>query len=241
MRKLLQVPTLSMPRRQGGAAQPGDVGGPVFEEPWQAHGFAIVMSLYQDGKYSWAEWDDYLGHEIQSPGHFGAPGDVPGDAAAEDEPEDAANQVPANYNRWIASCEEDGAKYYHHWLAAAEKLLDAKGIVGKAELDARVAAFAKAERDGPRFKAGERVVVARDVPLAGHTHLPLYLRGNEGAVERDLGLFHFPEAGDGGDAEIDTLQHVYSIRFQARDIWGADASATHSLNFNLWDYNLDAA
>ncbi len=224
-----------MPRRVGGAAQPRDIGGPVFEEPWQAHAFAVVMSLYQDGKYSWAEWDDYLGHEIQSPGHFGASGD----GAAEDDADDDPSAVPPNYNRWIASCEKDGAKYYHHWLAAAEKLLDAKGIVPKAELETRVAAFAKAEREGPRFKAGERVLVARDVPLAGHTHLPLYLRGNEGAVERDLGLFHFPVAGDG--AEIDTLQHVYSIRFQARDIWGADADAAHSLNFNLWDYNLEAA
>ena len=240
MRKLLQVPSLAMPGRRGGAAQPRDAGGPVFDAPWQAHGFAIVMSLYRDGKYSWAEWDDYLGHEIQSPDHFGAPTDD--GAAPAEETEEASDQ--ANYNRWIASCEADGANYYHHWLAACEKLLDAKGIVTRDELEARVATFAEAERAGPRFSAGERVTVL-DIPQAGHTHLPLYLRGKEGVVERDLGLFVFPEAGDGPEAgdskKNDTLQHVYSVRFEARDIWGPEASARHSLNFNLWNYNLDPA
>jgi nitrile hydratase len=226
-----------MPRRQGGAAQPGDIGGPVFEEPWQAHGFAMVMSLYRDGRYSWAEWDDYLGHEIQSPGHF----DGARDDTEKEERGPEPDAAPPNYNPWIASCEDDGAHYYRHWLTAAEKLLDAKGIVTKAELDARIAAFAKAEREGPRFKAGDRVLVSRDVPLAGHTHLPLYVRDKEGEVERDLGLFRFPDEGEDGGGDIDVLQHVYSVRFRARDLWGAEADARQSLNFNLWDYNLAPA
>lgn len=32
-----------------------------------------------------------------------------------------------------------GADYYHHWLAALTRLLDAKGIVGDAELEACIA------------------------------------------------------------------------------------------------------
>ncbi|MDP7343895.1 MAG: nitrile hydratase accessory protein, partial [Alphaproteobacteria bacterium] len=72
MRKILELPKLTVPRQQAGAALPRDAGEPVFEEPWQAHAFAVVMSLYQDGHYSWAEWDDYLGYRIQAPGHFGA-------------------------------------------------------------------------------------------------------------------------------------------------------------------------
>ncbi|MDP6175499.1 MAG: nitrile hydratase subunit beta, partial [Rhodospirillales bacterium] len=143
---------------------------------------------------------------------------------------------PPNYNPWIASCEEDGARYYHHWLAAAEKLLDAKGMVTKQELDTRVAAFAKAEAKGATYKEGDRVTVLRDVPLAGHTHLPMYLRGTDGTVITDLGLFRFPD--ESGTDGIDILQHLYSVRFMATDIWGEDADPAHSLNFNLWDYNL---
>lgn len=33
-----------------------------------------------------------------------------------------------------------GADYYHHWLGALTRLLAAKGIVGAAELEARIAA-----------------------------------------------------------------------------------------------------
>lgn len=221
-----------MPARQGGAAQPGDVGGPVFDAPWEAHAFAIVMSLYGDGHYDWAEWDDYLGHDIQSPGYFG------GVADDGTEPADEEDADRANYNRWIAACEADGAHYYRHWLTACEKLLDAKGIVTADELEDRVTAFAKAENAGPRFKVGDSVTVL-DIPQAGHTHLPLFIRAKVGLVERDLGLFIFPEAGDGGGQ--DTVQHVYSVRFEARDLWGAEASERHSLNFNIWDYNLDPA
>ena len=55
MRRLLGVPNLNMPEQRGGAAQPGDAQGAVFEEPWQAHAFAIVMCLYQNGHYTWPD------------------------------------------------------------------------------------------------------------------------------------------------------------------------------------------
>ncbi len=229
MRKLLEVPSLAVPERQGGAAQPRDLGGPVFEEAWQAHTFAIVMALYQDGRYSWAEWDDYLGYAIQAPGHF---------AWSEDD-ETAAGEAPdtmgANFNRWIAACEADGAHFYDLWRAAAEHLLSAKGIVAQEELEERVQALAKAEATAPRFEAGSPVLV-RDVDRVGHTHLPRYLRGKVGVVESDRGLLVFPEADHHDGAE--PLQHVYTVRFRARDVWGPEASERDSMHFNLWDYNL---
>jgi nitrile hydratase len=239
MRKMLAVPTLAVPEQQAGATLPRDASEPVFAEPWQAHAFAVVMSLYQEGHYNWAEWDDYLGYNIQAPGHFGdADGEIDGSEAGEGEPE----STRVNYNRFLAACERDGARFYHLWLAAAEQLLDARGLVPKAELEARIAAFEKVERDGPRFAADQRVLV-RDVKREGHTHLPLYLRGKTGVVESDRGLFVFPEAvGHGhGHDENDTLQHVYCVRFSTPDIWGAEATGRHSLNFNLWDYQLDPA
>lgn len=237
MRKTLAVPALALPGRQAGAALPRDAGEPVFAEPWQAHAFAVVMSLYQDGHYNWAEWDDYLGYHIQAPGHFGeaAGGDANGDAA---EPETSG----ANYSGFLAACEKDGARFYHLWLAAAEQLLDSKGMVPRAELEERIAAFAKAERAGPRFAAGRRVLV-REIKREGHTHLPLYLRGKTGEVAADRGLFVFPEAvGHGHDhGDHDALQHVYCVRFAASEIWGEEATAGHGLNFNLWDYQLQPA
>ena len=244
MRKMLSVPKLAVPAQQAGAALPRDRGDPVFDEPWQAHTFAMVMALYNDGHYNWAEWDDYLGYHIQAPGHFGGD-ETPADDAAE------ADTSGANYSRFLAECESDGANYYHLWQAAAEQLLDAMGLVPKAELEARIAAFAKAESEAPRFAAGQRVMV-REIKREGHTHLPLYLRGITGVVESDKGLFMFPEMvshghdhGHGHDHdhdhdhdENDILRHVYCISFAASDIWG---KGEHSVNFNLWDYQLQPA
>ena len=230
MRKILALPKLNVPRQRAGAALPRDAGEPVFAEPWQAHTFSVIMSLYEDGHYSWAEWDDYLGYRIQAPGHFGG-------AAAEEAPPPGTNRSP-----FLAACEEDGAKFYHLWLAAAEPLLDAKNLVSKSELEERIAAIEKAERDGPRFAAAQRVLV-RDIKREGHTHLPLYLRGKTGVVESGRGLFVFPEAvGHDHDHEsAATLQHVYCVRFSTTEIWGEAEAARHDLNFNLWDCQLDAA
>jgi len=234
MRRLLGVPDLDMPANQGGAAQPGDAQGPVFEEPWQAHAFAIVMNLYHEGHYTCPDWDDYLGHEIQSPDHFP---NLPEGTAPKPEPSVADR---ANYNQFLAACEADGARYYHHWLAGLEKMLHVKGLVSQDELAHRMAAIAKVEADGPRFHTGERVR-ALDVELQGHSHLPSYIRGTTGVVESDRGAHVFPVSHGHGHSHgrADALQHVYTVRFQATDIWGADADPRHSLNFSLWDYQLE--
>ncbi len=39
--------------------------GPVFNAPWQAQVFAMTVRLYQNGKFSWPEWSERLGHEIK--------------------------------------------------------------------------------------------------------------------------------------------------------------------------------
>ncbi len=230
MRRLLGVPDLDMPARRGGGAQPGDVQGPVFEAAWQAHAFAIVMNLYHNGHYTWPDWDDYLGHEIQSPDHFA------------DAPSEPARAIPkadrANYNQFLAACEADGGNYYHYWLAGLEKMLDVKGLVGGQELAARIAAIAKVEADGPRFRAGDRVTVL-DIELLGHSHLPNYIRGVAGCVESDRGVKVFPDSH--GHGKTEALQHVYTVRFQATDIWDESADPRQSLNFSLWDYQLAAS
>lgn len=44
---------------------PRDEGGPVFREPWQAHAFALALTLHQRGVFSWKEWAAALGEEIK--------------------------------------------------------------------------------------------------------------------------------------------------------------------------------
>jgi len=237
MRKLLKIPALSVPHCQGGAAQPGDEKGPVFHEHWQAHIFAITMALYEDGHYTWAECDSYLGHEIQAPGHYNPSEEADDWDAPVDVAKDSDEPNRANYSHWRANCEADGSTYYDRWLDSAEKLLLDKGLVTQAQLDERVAALSEIESVAPRFVSGDFVSV-RDVKPSGHTHLPLYLLGKRGTVEKDRGVFVFPEAGEHGDEA--SLQHVYTVRFDAQDIWGDGAPPSNNLNFSLWDYHLES-
>ncbi len=90
----------------------------------------------------------------------------------------------------------------------------------------------------PRFKPGDRIV-ARNINPPGHTRLPRYVRGKHGLVERDRGVFHFPDTRVCGTG--DKPQHIYSVRFTARELWGASASDRDSLHIDLWDDYMDPA
>lgn len=90
----------------------------------------------------------------------------------------------------------------------------------------------------PKLKAGD-AVVARNINPAGHTRLPRYLRGKRGTVHKVHGVFGLPDSMAHGQGE--TPQNVYSVRFTARELWGAEASARDSLYIDMWDDYLDPA
>ncbi len=46
--------------------QPRDDEGPVFAEPWQAQAFALTLNLYEAGHFTWSEWAETLGAEIEA-------------------------------------------------------------------------------------------------------------------------------------------------------------------------------
>jgi len=94
------------------------------------------------------------------------------------------------------------------------------------------------ERVPPRFKPGDRVV-AKNVNPVGHTRLPRYARGKRGVVDRDYGVFIFPDAHAMGLGK--KPQHLYSVRFAARELWGPDASSRDAVYVDLWDDHLDPA
>jgi nitrile hydratase accessory protein len=43
---------------------PKDDGGPVFRAPWEAQAFALALTLFQRGCFTWKEWTDHLSAEI---------------------------------------------------------------------------------------------------------------------------------------------------------------------------------
>ena len=44
---------------------PRDADGPVFREPWEAHAFAMALSLHARGLFTWTEWAAALAEEIR--------------------------------------------------------------------------------------------------------------------------------------------------------------------------------
>ena len=61
-----------------------------------------------------------------------------------------------------AGGDDDGSRYYEHWLAALEKLVAARGATDRASLQARAAAWSRAAAATPH---GQPIGLAND-PLA---------------------------------------------------------------------------
>ncbi|MGH3549878.1 MAG: SH3-like domain-containing protein, partial [Pseudonocardiaceae bacterium] len=74
----------------------------------------------------------------------------------------------------------------------------------------------------PRFAAGDSVR-ARDMQPEGHTRLSHYLRGHRGVVEIVQPAALLPDTHAHFLGE--NPQHVYSVRFGSRELWGADAES----------------
>ncbi len=164
----------------------------------------------------------------------------------------------------IPPAEYLGSTYYELWYRALVSLLEERRAITRAELaggasqalpdgvragpalaagdvGAAIAAGASARRDAaavPRFKVGE-AVRARNRNPATHTRLPRYARGRPGVIDRDHGVFSFNDSNSRGEGE--QPQHVYSVRFALRDLWGPRAPAGDRLYLDLWDDHLDPA
>lgn len=56
---------MPLPKLERLAELPLDKDGPVFKAPWQAQAFALVISLQEQGIFSWEEWAEELGGSIE--------------------------------------------------------------------------------------------------------------------------------------------------------------------------------
>lgn len=152
------------------------------------------------------------------------------------------------------------SSYFERWVDTVEVMLVDLGIVTPEELATGCAAqpavpcpvtadvarmvvksggSSRADNGKPaRFRPGDKVR-ARMMNPAGHTRLPRYVRGRVGEVIADYGIFVFPDTNATGEGTHP--QHVYSVRFTARELWGPEASALDTLQIDLFDDYLDPA
>jgi nitrile hydratase beta subunit len=196
---------------------------PVFHEPWEGRAYALTR-LVRGQTYNL----DHSRHLLEL-------------------------MPPAEYLRM---------SYYERWFTRLVNQLLENRVVTREELEsgrpapgaptatpavtapmvpALVARRNSARRDAkvrPRFTVGQRVR-ARNMHPTGHTRLPRYARGKQGVVTIDHGVFLFPDTNAHQLGE--KPQHVYSVRFAARELWGPGASPRDFVHIDMWDDYLERA
>jgi nitrile hydratase beta subunit len=138
------------------------------------------------------------------------------------------------------------SSYYEIWLAGLLALMTERGLVTAEEaaagrmlvaprplprrLDAsavaatlaRGASTLRTSATAPRFARGD-AVRTREMHPASHTRLPRYCRGRRGTVVAVHGAHVYPDASAHGS---ESAQWLYTVRFEARELWGPDTTAT---------------
>ena len=151
--------------------------------------------------------------------------------------------------------------YYEKWFVRLVNMLVEAGSITREEVAAGTPAPGSAKLTPPlrgdqvaaslhppskkildgspaRFRTGQNVR-ARNINPIGHTRLPRYARGRLGIIERDFGIFSFPDAL--AHSLPDKPQHCYSVRFAARELWGDQAAPRDSVHIDLFDDYLEPA
>ncbi len=206
-----------------GPVQP-EADEPVFHAPWEGRVYALTRAMR-----AWRKWTldaDRYGLEILPPADY---------------------LRMSYYERWFTRLEAHVVQYGFatsaevesgkaapgsakatpaFTLAAAPRFLN-RGIASTREASVR-----------PSFTVQQQVR-ARNLNPVGHTRLPRYARGRVGVIVRDHGVYLFPDTNAHGQGE--NRQHVYSVRFTARELWGDAASARDSVHLDLWDDYLERA
>ena len=151
------------------------------------------------------------------------------------------------------------SSYYHIWFEGLIKLLLSTGLATAEEIgtgesrnaaapvprvlmaDEVAAALLRgspADRPavaGACFKVGDRVQT-RQLNPSTHTRLPRYCRGRRGQIIAVHGAHVFPDANAVGLG--DQPQWLYTVRFDAAELWGTDTTAA-SVCVDCWEPYLD--
>ncbi len=197
---------------------------PVFHEDWEKRVFSLTLAVGFLGQWNL----DQSRHARE-------------------------RQTPEDYLRH---------SYYENWWIGLKTLLLEKHLISKQELETgkadsnlvdpglsalqakdvgevllRGGSVEMETEKRPRFALGDKVRV-REEKILGHTRAPGYVHGKIGEIERHHGAHVFADRNALGYREA---EHLYSIRFRSREIWGENdqASAPFSVRVDLWEPHLE--
>ena len=89
------------------------------------------------------------------------------------------------------------------------------------------------------YRAGQQVR-AKNIHPQGHIRLPRYVRGKHGVITKDHGVWALQDTTLAGEL-VGGPQHLYTVRFAARELWGAAASPRDSVFIDAWEDYLERA
>ena len=151
--------------------------------------------------------------------------------------------------------------YYERWFTIYVNRLLSSGLVTQEELDSGYAdpdatrpellPPTQAEQESlgsglldievnARFDVDD-AVRGRNLHPLGHTRMPRYTRGRRGVVIRDNGIYALQDTDEQGQRLGNTPQHVYTVRFDAQELWGERASPRDSVYVEMWEEYLEPA
>jgi nitrile hydratase len=196
---------------------------PVFHAEWERRIFALTMAMGFTG-----QWTIDMSRQARE------------------------SQHPAAY---LAE------SYYEVWLAGLERLLAERDLVGPEEIASshalrprrpvkRVAAadvetllakgspYDRAPPAPARFAVGDRVR-AKNINPPTHTRIPRYVRGHLGTIAQVRGCHVFPDTSARGEPE--QPHWLYSVRFDGRELWGAESDPSLKVFVEMWEPYLEPA
>jgi nitrile hydratase beta subunit len=202
-------------------AEPGE---PVFHAEWERRTFALTLAMGIPGG-----WNIDMSRFARE------------------------NRPPAEYL---------SMSYYQIWFAALETMLKQRELVTDDEIVVghalhppkpvkrtlspadvaqvlyRGAPTERTTNTVAKFKPGGKVRARTINPLT-HTRLPRYVRGHVGTIERVIGYHVFPDSNALGAGE--NPQCLYTVRFEACELWGADADPAVQVSVDAWEPYLEPA
>ncbi len=84
----------------------------------------------------------------------------------------------------------------------------------------------------PRFAPGDHVVT-RNVHPQGHTRLPRYARGKPGTIRLYHGNHPLADAAASGLGLVP--EPLYSVEFDAAELWSESADGPGFVHLDLWE------
>jgi nitrile hydratase len=195
---------------------------PVFHDEWERRAFALTVAMARPGG-----WNIDMSRFARE------------------------NRPPADYL---------SKSYFQIWIAGLETLMAERGLVTREEIEAGkvlvppkpgVKPVAPSEvtpairKGGPTvrtprgpalFKVGDTVRM-KDIHPPTHTRLPQYVRGRLGIIELNHGCHVFADVHSLGKGE--DPHWLYAVRFDGRELWGADGDPTLSVSVDAWEPYLE--